>query len=65
MTRSNGIIPVESNCTSNVILNYMNGTLPIEPGNGANDDQFVVCPTNQSLLGDCAFPRFPLIVLRN
>jgi len=44
-----------SNCTVNIIANYMRGILPNEP--------FVVCPTNQSILGNCKSLRLPLIIL--
>jgi len=39
-----------SNCTISTIANYTRGVLPSEP---STDGQFVVCPTSQSILGNC------------
>ena len=38
----------------------MRGTLPSAL---ATDGQFVICPTNQSILGNCKYLRLPLIIL--
>ncbi len=38
----------------------MRGTLPSEPG---TDGQFVICPTDQSVLGNCKSLGLPLITL--
>jgi len=37
----------------------MNGVLPNDPNQVGNDDQFLICPTQQSILGNCASPRPP------
>ena len=38
----------------------MRGTLPNAL---ATDGQFLICPTNQSILGNCKYLRLPLIIL--